>query len=113
MIRRLTIHFALAVAFGGSAMAADAAYLAKSREIRGGQAPVEISVDVTGVDVLELVATGYYCNFVRVHIGSHFRFPILFVLALWGRRRQAARSPGLLSSATCQIQSRLPSSRIQ
>jgi hypothetical protein len=59
MKRRLIIQIALAVAFGGSAMAAEAAYLAKSREIRGGEAPVEISVDVTGVDVLELVATGY------------------------------------------------------
>jgi hypothetical protein len=59
MIQRLIIQIALAFVFGGSAMAADAAYLAKSREIRGGQAPVEISVDVTGVEVLELVATGY------------------------------------------------------
>ena len=34
MIRRLTIHFALAVAFDGIVLAADAAYMAKSREIR-------------------------------------------------------------------------------
>lgn len=59
MIQRLIIHIALAVAVGGSAMAAETAYLAKSREIRGGQAPIEVSVDVTGIDVLELVATGY------------------------------------------------------
>jgi hypothetical protein len=59
MIRRLIIQFALVVAFGGNAMAAGSAYLAKSKEIRGGEAPVEISVDVTDVDVLELVATGY------------------------------------------------------
>ena len=59
MKRRLIIQIALAFAFGGSAMAAEAAFLAKSREIRGGEAPVEISVDITGVEVLELVATGY------------------------------------------------------
>lgn len=47
------------VVFGGSAMAADAAYMAKSREIRGRQAPIGISVDVTNVEVLELVAIGY------------------------------------------------------